>query len=55
MEEDNKYWLGKEKRLCVFCVKEKDNWGRYIKKGEITKKWLENLRGREREGYGIKN
>lgn len=26
LEEDNKYWLEKEKQKCVFCKKEKDKY-----------------------------
>lgn len=49
MEEDNKYWLDREKRTCVFCRKGKDNWKHFVEECTITKEWFEKLGGNKGE------
>lgn len=36
LEEGNKYWLEKEKRMCRFCKKESDNLEHYIEECETA-------------------
>lgn len=48
MEKDNKYWLTSEKRLCMFCGKERDNFKHFIGKCRIAKDWF-NCLGNEKE------
>lgn len=43
MEEDNKYWLDKEKRICTFCKYGEDNWEHFVKECIIAKEWLKEL------------
>lgn len=43
LEEDNKYWLDKDKRICRFCKKGYDNMEHYVGKCEIASIWFENL------------
>lgn len=48
MEEDNKYWIGKGKRICIFCEKGEDKWEHFLKECNTTKDWFWKL-GRNME------
>lgn len=39
MKEENKYWLGEDVRICIFCEKGKDILRYYIENCKITKNW----------------
>jgi len=43
IEKDNKYWLGEEKRRCVFCENGEDNWRHFIGSCVIAKDWFVEL------------
>lgn len=43
LEEDNKYWIDKDKRICRFCKKGYDNMEHYVGECEIASIWFENL------------
>lgn len=43
MEEENKYWLDKIKRGCVFCNKGKDKLEHYVEECEKVKEWFREL------------
>lgn len=43
LEEDNKYWLEKEKRICRFCKTGSDNLKHFIGECETASVWFENL------------
>lgn len=49
MEEDNKYWLKKEKRNCTFYGKGGGNWEHFIKECEIARGWFTELGKDEKE------
>lgn len=48
MEEDNKYWLTTEKRLCIFCEERRDNLKHFIGECRIAKDWF-NYLGNKKE------
>lgn len=49
MKEDNKYWLDREKRVCIFCKIRKDNWEHFLGECSITKDWFRDLGESEKE------
>lgn len=43
MEEDNKYWLNENERLCVYCKEGKDNIEHFVSVCNTTRDWFVEL------------
>lgn len=51
MEKNNKFWLEKDNKVCVFCRTGKDNIKHYIEKCEDVKEWFNVLGDDNKEKY----
>lgn len=59
IEDDNKYWLGGEKRICVICKEDKDNWEHFVEECKSNKGMVrgvgEEIRRKKYAEFGVRN